>query len=69
MSFKDKVGITDKRAVVLTYTDDQAENILESLRGQGNFLNGTENKPSSRQLEFLLKREVNCTRCHLGRVL
>lgn len=60
MSFLDIGFSTENRAETLTYSDEDAERILESLKDQGTFLTDSRNKTSTRHLEYLLKKEVNC---------
>lgn len=59
MSFAELSSLTDRHAITRTFTDLEAERVISSLRGQGDFLQAQQPAPSIKQLEYLMKREVN----------
>lgn len=59
MSFSEIGGLTDKRATTLTYTDEEADLILANIRGNVKLLNTRKPENTLRQIEYLLKKEIN----------
>lgn len=59
MSLSDIAGLTERRAETLTYSEEEAALIISSIKGNVKFLGTKKPQQSLKQLEYMLRKEVN----------
>lgn len=55
----DIASLTEARAETLSFNETDSERILANLIGEGNFLVEEEQRPTTKQLEYIRKKEIN----------
>lgn len=58
-TLSDIAAFTDARAETFSFSDLDSERILSSLTGTSDFLTEDDHRPSIRQLEYFMRKEVN----------